>query len=378
QVEFGAPPIAIAQMAKAMGHHFTAVTDHSYDLDDEFENYLKNDPALKKWKIFLTEVRFCNTHFKDFIMIPGEEVSCGNGKGQNVHLLVFNNPEFIPGAGDSGEKWLHTRPDLKVEEITRQSSGDALYFAAHPEMRIPFLQRLLLRRNTWAWDDYRYENLRGLQICNGHPNGMAEGRQSWVKLLLRGEKKFIIAGSDAHGNFNRFRQIGMPHLYLHEQEAFHLFGQHRTVAFIDKQFSLQNLMSALNKGAASVTSGPFLSITGHGQAEEKVHIGGTLHGIPAVLDITAYSTDEFGPLGRILLFKGDIGSSKESVLIDETMPFKSYGYHLQIPLPSPCESGSYYRSEVYCTSNSPLPIMAMTNPIWHFARNSFAVSPGLG
>ena len=355
-----------------MGHHFAAIADHSYDLDDEFDNYLQNDPALKKWEAFLTEVRFCNTHFKDFAMIPGEEVSCGNGRGQNVHMLVLNNPQFIPGAGDSGEKWLRTKPDLSIDKITAKPLNDTLYYAAHPEMPVPFLQRLLLRRNTWRRRDYRHTNLHGLQICNGHPDGILAGRQSWIKLLLRGEKKFILAGSDAHGNFNRFRQIGMPHLSMHEQDDFHLYGQHRTNVFIDKPLSVRSLMPALKNGAAAVHSGPFLSLTGFDDAGKKVQMGGTMRGAPVSLEISAFSTSEFGPLVRILLLKGTIGCRNESVLLDESTASKTFDYSMRIPLPLPPENGCYYRAEVYCASESPLPIMAMANPIWHFAEvNSY-------
>jgi hypothetical protein len=368
QVEFGAPPIAIAQMAKSMGHHFVAVTDHSYDLDDDFDNYLKNDPALKKWKVFLTEVRFCNTHFQDFVMIPGEEVSCGNKKGQNVHLLVFNNPEFIPGAGDSGEKWLRTKPDFSVAEITENGHTDSLYFAAHPETPVPFLQKLLLRRNTWRWQDYQHTKLNGLQIWNGHIDGMSDGRNSWIKLLLSGEKKFIIAGSDAHGNFNRFRQIGMPHLYMEEHETFHLYGQQRTTTYINNRLSLHNLLATLKNGAASITSGPFLAITGWKFAEStKSMMGETLYGEPAFLEITACSTVEFGSLSRIILFRGDLGAVNERVVLDETFPSKTFHFQTRWPLPPPAENGSYYRAEVICNSSLPLPVMAMTNPIWHVA-----------
>lgn len=370
QVEFGAPPIAIAQMAKSMGHHFSAVTDHSYDLDDEFENYLKNDAALKKWKVFLTEVRFCNTQFKDFVMIPGEEVSCGNKNGQNVHLLVFNNQDFIPGAGDSGEKWLRTKPDLSVAEITNNGHINSLYFAAHPEMPVPFLQRLLLRRNNWRWQDYQHTKLNGLQIWNGHIDGMNDGRRSWIKLLLNGQKKFIIAGSDAHGNFNRFRQIGMPHLYMHEHGDFHLYGQQRTTACIKGKLNLQNLLAALKNGATSITAGPFLTITGSKFGEEvKSIMGESFYGGPASLEITAYSTVEFGSLARIILFRGDFGAENERVVLDETFSSKIFHFQTQWPLPPASENGSYYRAEVYCNNPSPLPMMAMTNPIWHFARS---------
>lgn len=365
QVEFGAPPNAIAQMAQAMGHHFTAITDHSYDLDDECEDYLQNDPALKKWKSFLSEVRFCNSHFENFVMIPGEEVSCGNARGQNVHMLILNNPEFVPGAGDSGEKWLHTTPDLSIADITAKPMAHTLYFAAHPETPVPLLQRLLLRRNTWQPGDYLHWHLHGLQIWNGHVKGMEEARRSWIRLLLHGECKTIIAGSDAHGNFNRFRQIKMPHLSMEEHDRYHLFGQHRTIAYIEQELSLQALMSALQHGATAITSGPFLAITAIGANLQNTPMGGDIFGEPATLELLAYSSQEFGPVSRVVLFKGTIGAAEESVMVDEALPYQSFSFSAQIALPAPPESGCYYRAEVHCAGAASLPAAAMTNPIWH-------------
>lgn len=365
QVEFGAPLIAIVQTAIAMGHHFVAVTDHSYDLDDSFDDYLQNDPHLRKWQVFQSESRFFNTHLNDFVVIPGEEVSCGNARGQNVHLLVFNNRRFIPGAGDSGEKWLRTTPSLGLDELLREGEDACLFFAAHPSMPVPFLQRLLLRRNTWGLADYLHERLNGLQIWNASPSGMQNGSATWVRLLLQGQRKFIIAGSDAHGNFNRFRQIRMPHLFMHEHEDFHLFGQHRTLVYLNDTLSLERLLHALRCGAATITSGPFLGISGHPAPDAEIASGGEMHGQSARLQLQAYSTAEFGALARITLYRGDIGAAQESILIDEALPSTCFAFRAVLDLPPPGGSGSYYRAEVRCHTRSSLPIMAMTNPIWH-------------
>lgn len=56
QVEFGAPVREAVIAAKALGLDFLAVTDHSYDLDDMPDNYLRNDPELTKWRAFWREM----------------------------------------------------------------------------------------------------------------------------------------------------------------------------------------------------------------------------------------------------------------------------------------------------------------------------------
>lgn len=80
QLEFGASIEATARLAKSMGHSFVGITDHSYDLDDYPDNFLKNDPGLEKWSAFQKEVKKRNAADETFVILPGEEVSCGNQK----------------------------------------------------------------------------------------------------------------------------------------------------------------------------------------------------------------------------------------------------------------------------------------------------------
>ena len=70
QVEFGAPVEAMALLAKAQGIHFFAAADHSYDLDDMPDNYLKNDPTLQKWFCLQERIRLLNKKKSDIIIIP--------------------------------------------------------------------------------------------------------------------------------------------------------------------------------------------------------------------------------------------------------------------------------------------------------------------
>ncbi|RMF63895.1 MAG: hypothetical protein D6743_10070, partial [Calditrichaeota bacterium] len=100
QVEFGAPLSSTKELAKALGLRFFCATDHSYDLDDHADDFLRNDPQLNKWQRFLQEVRELNRDDPDFVIVPGEEVSAGNHRNRNVHFLILNNSGFLPGDGD--------------------------------------------------------------------------------------------------------------------------------------------------------------------------------------------------------------------------------------------------------------------------------------
>ncbi len=89
QVEFGAPLPDTIIAARTMGLDFVAITDHSYDLDDHDDNFLKNDHTLVKWKQFQQEVFSAQRNNDRFVIIPGEEVSVGNARQQNVHCLIL-------------------------------------------------------------------------------------------------------------------------------------------------------------------------------------------------------------------------------------------------------------------------------------------------
>jgi hypothetical protein len=219
QVEFGAPVETMVELAKAQGLNFFAATDHSYDLDDLPDNYLKNDPALRKWQALQERIRKCNARQQDFVVLPGEEVSAGNSRQRNVHFLIFNSPHFFPGSGDSAERWFRTEPEMSINEILAQFGDEALAFAAHPEVPTPLLEWLLLRRGKWQWPDYQHPRLNGLQIWNGSLEGMQEGAARWrncscpAKIIHHRRRRRA-------RNFNRFRQVGIPHAHARASLAF--------------------------------------------------------------------------------------------------------------------------------------------------------------
>ena len=360
QVEFGAPPRAMVPLAQAAGFHFLAITDHSYDLDDDPQNYLRNDPDRRKWQAFLQEV--ASLHSPSFVVLPGEEVSCGNANRRNVHLLILNHERFVPGAGDSAEKWLRTDPDLSIETILKQAEPQALYFAAHPGAVPPFLERQLLGRGAWDAIDVRHSGLHGLQIWNGEKEDVQRAERLWVETLLQGRRLRIIAGSDAHGNFGRYRQIQMPHWKMRQEPRFHVFGLHRTLAWLPEGLSRETVLQALAEGHTSLSEGPALVLFAYAPDRPPVPMGGVLRRSCGYLHITALSSSEFGGLIRLILYLGRIGAEREEVFLDIPLQGQSaYDAHLPIRTTEPV----YYRAEVVSRTPEGRLLRAITNPIWH-------------
>jgi hypothetical protein len=406
QVEFGAPLEATAQLAHAMGLSFFCATDHSYDLDDEPTNYLKNDPQLTKWKARQMEIAHFNASHSNFVIVPGEEVSAGNHKNRNVHFLILNHPEFLPGAGDSAEKWLRTQPDLSISEILSRinsrslaekcrlpskssfdfaqdeakflhgersrtmslpnsglfgQTSSAVAFAAHPSTRPPFLEWLLLRRGKWQLNDCTDPRLHGLQIWNGSDNGLHEGKQLWIKLLLEGKRIFISGGSDAHGNFNRFRQIGFPFFTMREHHE-HLFGQVRTGVLLENGPSFDAILEAFKHGRVIVTNGPFLDMWVKNENDEIARLGDTISGNEFRLVINCLSSTEFGHLKELRIYQGDLINHQEALLKLQTRfssPFRLYEEMTLNKGPNPI----YLRAELISERDGER-LLCLTNPIW--------------
>jgi hypothetical protein len=362
QVEFGAPLAATVHLARALGLKFFAVTDHSYDLDDYENDILKNDPNLRKWQNLQSEVVLLNANH-NFVIIPGEEVSAGNQRGKNVHFLILNNRQFIPGKGDGAEKWFQTKPDLSIKQILDNLESSALAFASHPEIKPPFLQKILIRRGKWETNDYAHSRLNGLQIWNGKTDDyFQKGLSQWRKQLLSGRKLIIVAGNDAHGNFNRFRQIGFPFLTFREKH-FEIFGSTRTGIILEtEKLSLPLVLNRIQQGKCIISNGPVLLFYGLGETGQRFQIGETFKSGLMELTIQAQSSSEFGTFKKLIIYVGDIVNQEEHVIWEEgDFPFK-FQYKKEINIPYLPRSG-YIRGELY-TGNLSSKYHCYTNPIW--------------
>jgi len=313
QVEFGALPKDIRTAAIAMNQQFTALTDHSYDLDDFEDNYLKNDPELRKFKAMQADcVRNSDSAF---VLINGEEVTVRNADNRNVHLLALNDPVFFEGKGDGAEDWLNRHSRFTVAELVAARSPESLIIAAHPLTPTPLLEYLLIKRGEWQSADLLHPDVKVWQIMNGEDEaGFRAGLNFWIKQLLAGQQKFIAAGNDAHGNFAVFRQIKLPMFTMIREEK-QLFGRWRTVV-LNSELSKKAILHKISAGAAYITDGPHLDLTvSNSENSQKIGMGEEL----AVTDgqilcnLAVTSSLYSGKISRVTMIYGEIGSAKEIV-----------------------------------------------------------------
>lgn len=354
QVEFGAPPFETALLARAMGLDWMAITDHSYDLDDRPGHPWRNtsDPPL--WEAMKADVERIHRHLNGFVALPGEEISCGTATARNVHLLAYGLETYIEGAGDSMERGLDATPDLTIPEVlARIQRQCGVGYAAHPVEAPPFAQRLILRRGIWKPEDLRENGLSGLQIWNGgRTTGFLEGKRTWIDLLLAGKHLMVGGGSDAHGNFNRFRQISVPLLKMVEHTD-QTFGSVRTALWLPSGPSRQSVLGALRTGASVITDGPFLTFTVGGDGNVRAGIGETIRAGGLWVEVTSSTTDEFGSFDDVVLYLGELHRRQErSLWRGRAAP----GGPIPIRTDGPC----YLRMEGTTSKGK----LCLTNPIW--------------
>ncbi len=355
-VEFGASISASAKASSAMGLDFFCTTDHSYDLDDREGSWYETDPDLKKWKNSRKKIQTANKNNKKVTIIPSEELSLHNAKGQNVHALILNNNTFLPGAGDGGEKPFDFSAEYNTSSVHKVLEKNSLCIAAHPFNHIPFTQKLLFKRGSWGRKDIIEENLAGLQILNGtQDEDFYCGLREWKSILLAGYKKLIFAGNDAHGNFNIYRQIKTPFFSLREVRH-QIFGEFRTgVLGADKQ-NINSLINSLKEGNCFITNGAFLNLT----INHKEHIypmGSIINGNEAELIIDVLSSEEFGNIISIKLFRGIIGENEENIIFQYEQLKTS---QLKEIVSVTAGGNSYFRCEVELENGG----FAYSNPIW--------------
>ena len=362
QVEFGASVSGTARLARAMGFDFYCATDHSYDLDDMPDNYLKNDPQLSKWKKFKSEVANFNAQNDSFIIIPGEEVTIRNHKGYNVHCLVYNSPDFYPGSGDGAERWFRWKSELSLAELISLAKKNASIFAAHPFEDPPLLQKLFIGRDKWTDIDCSNPNIDGLQLINGATRQLNDrAKQKWIELLLQGFRITGIAGNDAHGNFSRFRQVGFPFFTMRENYL-HLFGKWFTGVYGVDLTTKENILSALSSGNCYLSNGPAIEFKVGDKKEDWKTMGENVLQ-PHSLRIHVLSGLEFGQLKEVKIFFGNYDTRKEQIIYQNS-DLPTYELATQIDF-TPENPSGYLRAEVH----TDIEHQALSNPVWTGIKN---------
>ncbi|GIX06916.1 MAG: hypothetical protein KatS3mg115_1319 [Candidatus Poribacteria bacterium] len=364
QVEFGAPPLLLAQMAQALGLRWVLITDHSFDLamPSDLADPLETQD---RWERLGQEIEEANRSVPGVRLIRAQEVSCGSAKGTNLHLLVYALERRLPGSGDSlyGRKLIDHRPDSWLAELVEEvHAAGGLAFASHPFTAIGRMEGRLLNRSVWGQEDLSLPHLTGWEFWNTeHPGHFQAARAAWIQGLREGLRPVAIAGSDAHGDFNRSRAISLP--FLRVCEAFdEAFGKPRTAVETPNGTEAE-LYSALREGRAVLSNGPIACIELHTE-RRQYPMGSAVQEESGTLIVHARSSSEFGPLRRVTLYAARIGAQEER----ETVLGRRLGYSAEFRVALTVrERPAYVRVEAIAEREGRT-TYALTNPIWFDKR----------
>ncbi|MEW6574367.1 MAG: S-layer homology domain-containing protein [Bacillota bacterium] len=260
-----------------------AVTDHS-DYEPGKTLFTDADWSSRQHDI-------CQVH--RVIVIPGEEVTIGNGKtgegGTQGHFLTYGlksrmrypfsglgDPEddrlIEDKGGPPGDKTLKIIPPRKdISEILKElKSQGAFGYIAHPNggfiKSAELSRKVFTRKDEWtryAWDKMRPfvgTVVKGIEILSAGRDhsiqyaGIAQSKvwYEWSKFLSQGQNFFVIGGSDNHNGEFTFGgvvgpDIGSSFTYL-------LFDDNQPITESTVEWALRN-------GHTVASSGPFVNLT---------------------------------------------------------------------------------------------------------------------
>lgn len=183
------PTYKVVQKYHDHGYNFLLVTDH---------NFLVNPDTIK----MPSPLR------KDFILIPGEEVTDRN----SVHTTAFNIKKYVPFSNDPQKETdlqkrrkeirntLKTPGTLSKTELLQKHVNDIIKAGG-----IPFLNHPNFAEGLQVSDILPVKNLHHMELYNGHPgvyNWGKEGHISveakWDSLLSYGQLIYAVASDDEH------------------------------------------------------------------------------------------------------------------------------------------------------------------------------------
>lgn len=359
-VEFGPPLIAADSIAKASGLDFIAITDHSYDLACKMSNYLIEDQSLERWHSLQSQIEKSNF---SLIFLPGEEISCLNESGEIVHLCGIGISQYIPGSMDGARKRRVFSSKLTINEaVTLIKKQNGIAFAAHPGSKKSPLQSLFLNRGNWSKKDIRSNQIDAVQAFNGsYKEAWERGKELWINALMNGKRLSLVAGNDAHGDFNRYRAIKVPFISIFENfDRFMGFGK---TGIYGRNLSRDKLLGAIREGKTFITTGPYLSIVFSPDPFDHAISIDTISDDKKEFFIHAISTVEFGALSKVTLIGYYKGRNEETSLFSKSYGNERFEVCEPVPLET-IENLVYIRAEATSRTKDNKKCAAFTSPCY--------------
>jgi len=352
--EFAVPTPASAEVARSIGLDFYTSVLHSNNagLGEGYQEY---------WRQYVHEIDSRNSSDGIFIL-PAEEITCRNGKGRSINLLTINNSEYVIGTGRSSKRITGGSGDFSLQNVVKTAGPGAAHFALFSEQNTAGIRRIFARSRNWKASELETPDISGLKL--GHMPSSEPDKvaiDNWLGMLLKGKKKYVVAGSNAAGSLNK-RSLRIFPFFKSKTDFNHVFGLVRTGILCRSELDRDTIVTCLKEGRNVVTSGPLLNFRLRNQDGKHAHIGGELGGTEFLLKTRAISTSEFGPIKKVLFYFGDIKSKAEELIFTFNFSRELFNKYMEIVI-EPRSAFGYIRGEVW-TENDSKKNYCITNPIW--------------
>ncbi|MBN1761248.1 MAG: hypothetical protein JW863_23185 [Chitinispirillaceae bacterium] len=222
------------------------------------------------------------------------------------------------------------------------------------------LQRLFLNRGEWSEVDLQNE-IDGIQALNsGFSQAWKRAKILWLKMLTDARKVPLLAGNDAHGDFNRYRAVQTPFLSIYEN--FQRFMGYGKTGIYGTGNSAGEIFQKIKDGATFISTGPYISIN-YSESHGDYAVGNQNTGKSGSrLFVHSVSTLEFGRLHTLSVFYG-YSSSPEKLLF--ATEFDAEMYENVSPIDGvPLLSASYIRAEITTRCGNGDIFRAYTSACW--------------
>ena len=352
-VEFGPPIEVIDKMATCCGLSFIGITDHSYDLACDKGDFLKENQSIERWNLLARQLND-TTNFST-IVILGEEISCYNGKGKTVHLGALGIRDFLPGSSDGARRNPFFKQSFTIREAIEAIHGQGgIAFAAHPGSRSGLLQSLFLNRGQWDSEDLK-SDLDALQSFNGSfLQAWKRAKALWLNMLAENRPLPLLAGNDAHGDFNRYRAIKTPFLSIYDN--FQRFMGYGKTGIYGSCTTAAEVVRKVRNGETFISTGPYISIN-YSEKYDDFAVGNHLRTAEREkLYVHCVTTREFGGLESLSVFSGKPGTTEKliystgfapdtrKVNAPVTIPYSTAGLYLRAEVISRDVNGQIYQA----------------------------------
>jgi hypothetical protein len=359
-VEFGPPLSIVDSMAEAYGLDFVAVTDHSYDLSSRPDNFLAYDPDAERWRMLLAEAAQINGRAPRLMV--GEEVSASNALGRTVHVCGLGLERFVPGSRD-GARFSAPRdstlPLTEAMEAIHEQGGLAM--AAHPGALPGMLERLLLGRGSWDAVDVSEKVDIFQALNNGFVRSWFRARRLWIELLLSRRRLPLAAGNDSHGDFNRYRSVGVPFLSVHEDPRRYL--SYSRTGIYGNPTTMAAITEGLRQGRTFVTTGPFLDLHPPDSPHTTL-VGGDVRLTRCrTITVSITSSYEYGFPCLLRVFRGYYDAREEKPLVVRDLNERKLNVLYQVEVDDEGGPG-YIRAEALCRRDDGQTTQAATSPCY--------------